>query len=147
MGHTYSNLLVHIIYSTKDRAPFITPDLKPRLYSYIGGIVRNLDGVLVEIGGIEDHVHLFVRFPPKLAIAELVGKVKSNSSKWAKREVPDFAWQAGYAPFSVSESAAADVQRYILNQEEHHRTMSFQDELRAFLRRNGIEFDERHIWN
>lgn len=147
MPQTFSNLLVHVVYSTKDRAPLITADKRPRLYAYIGGIVRELDSTLIDIGGVEDHVHLLIHYPPKIAISELVGKIKANSSKWANEEFGGFAWQGGYAAFSVSESGKRALRAYIASQEEHHRRVSFQDEVRAFLRKHGLECDERYMWN
>lgn len=143
MPQTFSNLLAHVIYSTKDRQPLITPEIKPRLYAYIGGITRELEGTLIDIGGVEDHVHLLLKCPPKLAVSELVGKIKSNSSGWAHREFGGFAWQNGSASFSVSESAVPDVRAYLAGQEEHHGKVSFKDEVRTFLRVHGIAFAER----
>ena len=147
MPQTFSNMLTHVIYSTKDRVPLITPDIKPRLYAYIGGIARELESTLLAAGGIEDHVHLLIKYPPKLAVSDLVGKIKSNSSGWAHREFGDFAWQNGFTSFSVSESVVPDVRAYLAGQEEHHRKVSFQDEVRTFLRLHGIDFDERYMWD
>ncbi len=147
MAQTYSNLLTHIIYSTKGRVPMISAEFSPRLYSYIGGIAREMGAVLLEAGGVEDHVHLLVRYPPRIAVADLVRVVKTNSSGWAGEVFdPAFAWQGGCAAFSVSESGVEEVRGYILRQEEHHRTVSFKDEVRAFLRKQGIDFDERYFW-
>jgi putative transposase len=148
MGDSYSNLLSHIIFSTKNREPLITADLQARLYPYMGGIAREIGATLLTVGGIEDHVHLLIKIPPRLAPADVVRLIKANSSKWVHEELERrFGWQSGYAVFSVSESVAGEVREYIANQHEHHRTMTFQEEYRKFLVRHGIEFDERYIWD
>ena len=144
MSHTFTNLLVHVIFSTKTRKPFIDSSLKPRMHAYLGGIARDLECVPLGIGGVADHVHLLLRIPAKLSVSEVVGKVKANSSGWVHKEVPnqfDFAWQAGYAAFSVSESSKSRVLAYIGDQDAHHNQRSFQDELVAFLRRHQVPFD------
>jgi len=150
MPSTYTNLLYHIIFSTKDRRPFINKKFREELLPYIGGIIRDAGGVPLEIGGVEDHVHIFAKFSPTLAIAEAVRLIKANSSKWAG-ERPDlvraFAWQTGYAAFTVSKSQAGSVRRYIRNQEEHHRKKSFKEELLALLEKHEIEYDERYLWD
>ena len=149
MSHTFTNLLTHIIFSTKDRRPFITSEIKPRLDAYLGGIVRELNGYPLTINGTEDHAHLLVRLPPVLALAEALRVLKANSSKWVNETFASkrkFAWQIGYAGFSVSQSNVPAVVKYINNQEAHHRRVSFQDELRAYLKKHGIEYDERYIW-
>jgi REP element-mobilizing transposase RayT len=140
----------HFIFSTKQRAPLITPDLQPRLYDYLGGILRGQNGSLVAAGGMPDHVHLLARLSKEMSVAEALRLLKANSSKWVHESFPEhhaFAWQAGYAAFAVGFSGLPAVKRYIANQEEHHCTLSFQDELRAFLRRHHIEFDERYLWD
>ena len=149
MAHTYTHLLTHLIFSTKGRVPFIDSSLKPRLLPYMGGIVRELDSTAICINGTEDHVHLLIASPPALAIADLMRVVKTNSSRWVHLEFPDraaFAWQTGYGGFSVSGSNVEAVRQYILDQEEHHRRLSFQEEFIAFLKRHGIAYDERYIW-
>ena len=148
MANTFTNLLFHIVFSTKHRAPFIREPLRERLYGYMGGILREEGGILLEIGGIPDHVHLLARLKADCSVAEAVRTIKSGSSKWVHQTFPeraDFAWQTGYAAFSVSESQVGAVRRYIKNQEEHHARLSFKDELIALLQKHGIEFDERYL--
>ena len=149
MSHTYTNLLTHVIFSTKDRRPYLDADLKPALFPYMGGIIRETGGKALSINGPTDHVHLLVSLPPNTALADTVRMVKANSSrwvhqKWASREA--FAWQSGYGAFSVSQSNMEDVLQYIAAQEEHHKRISFQDEFVAFLKKHGIAYDERYIW-
>lgn len=149
MPHTFTNLLIHTVFSTKDREPSLTPDLKPRVLAYMGGIIRENRGILIAADGPADHVHLLIHLPQDLALADLMRTVKSNASRWVHQEWPDrrsFAWQTGYGAFSVSQSNAEAVTQYIAGQEEHHRQVSFQDEFIAFLKRHGIQYDERFIW-
>ncbi|MBT3278393.1 MAG: IS200/IS605 family transposase [Phycisphaerales bacterium] len=145
---SFSNLHLHIVYATKDRKPFLDPSTINRLGDYIGGITRTMEGTLLAANGTEDHIHLLVTIPPTLAAAELVRTIKSNSSKWIHKTFPemiDFAWQDGYSVFSVSHSAVPKVISYIESQQEHHTTMSFQDELRRLLARHEIKYDERYL--
>ena len=149
MAHTYTNLLFHIVFSTKARVPLLDADLKPRLFAYMGGIIRELGGTALLINGPSDHVHILALLPAKLAISEVVRKVKANSSGWVHREFPDqwsFAWQTGFAAFTVSHSQKQSALDYIANQEEHHRTVSFKDELLAFLKKHEIAYDEKYLW-
>jgi REP element-mobilizing transposase RayT len=148
MPSTYTNLLYHIIFSTKQRQRLITNDFKEELYRYIGGIIRAEVGIQIEIGGIEDHVHILAKFKPVVAVSQMLAKIKANSSKWineTKKIATRFSWQEGFAAFSVSESQVPTVREYIRNQEEHHRRQSFQDELLALLERHGIEYDPRYL--
>ncbi len=148
MGHTYTNILLHVVFSTKNRAPLITDGLRPELLAYLGGAVRDLGGTALLVNGTTDHVHGLLRLPSDLTIAECVRKVKANSSGWAHRTSdPAFAWQTGYAAFSVSESRASSVIAYIRTQQQHHQRHSFQDELRALLKKHGIAIDERYAWS
>ena len=149
MSHTFTNVLIHIIFSTKDRAPVLTPDIRADVHAYLGGIVRELGGIAVIVNGIEDHVHMLVRLLPVLAVADCLRLVKTNSSRWIHQKWPqkrDFEWQTGYGAFAVSASNEAAVVRYIRDQEEHHRKISFRDEFITLLRKHGIEFDERYLW-
>jgi REP element-mobilizing transposase RayT len=149
MGHTYSRLLTHVVFSTKNRVPSIDKPTGPRLFAYMGGIVRELSGTALIVNGLSDHVHLLVCLPPTLAISDFNRVLKTNSSKWFHDEFPvnrDFGWQTGYGAFSVSESNIPTVQKYIANQEEHHQSMTFQEEFLALLKRHGIEYDERYVW-
>jgi len=150
MSQTFANLLTHIVFSTKDRAPSIRQDFRPDLHAYLGGIVRNLDGQALLINGTGDHVHALVWLPPTAAIAEAVRTLKANSCRGVHENHDPrngFAWQAGYGVFSVSQSNASSVVRYIRDQEKHHRSRSFQEELLAFLKKNTIAYDERYIWS
>jgi REP element-mobilizing transposase RayT len=150
MPGTYTNLLYHIVFSTKKRIPLISEKLQEDLYSYIGGIIRGERGALLEIGGMPDHVHLLVKLNPTKSVSEMLNRMKAKSSKWANQEkfkMRKFAWQDGYAAFSVSESQVGSVQRYIRTQKTHHRRRSFQDEFRALLTRHGIQFEERFLWD
>jgi REP element-mobilizing transposase RayT len=149
MAHTYTNLLVHMIFSTKDRVPLLDAELKPRLFPYMGGIVHELGGTALLINGPSDHVHMLLLLPAKITVSEIAGKVKANSSGWVHREFPGkgtFAWQTGYAAFTVSHSQKQSVLDYIANQEEHHRKLSFKEELIAFLKKHEIQYDERYIF-
>lgn len=146
---TYTNLLFHIIYSTKYRKPAIRSEWQDDLYGYIGGIVRDQKGTLLKIGGIEDHVHLLAKLSPTIAISDVLRTIKSNSSKWINERSDvsrKFEWQSGYAAFSVSESQMPSVAEYISNQAEHHRTKSFEEEFLAILKKHNIEFDMRYVF-
>ena len=149
MAQTFTNLLTHVIFSTKERAPSIQPEWKPNLLAYMGGIIRELRGKAVAIDSTDDHVHMLLWMPPTISISDALRVLKTNFSRWVnqhrgKRQT--FAWQAGYGAFSVSHSNAPAVVKYIRGQENHHRRVSFQEEFVAFLKTNGIEYDERYIW-
>ena len=145
---SYTNLLYHIVYATKDRAPLITDGLRPRLHGYLGGTVRGIEGVPLEINGTADHVHLLVRIKPVISVSAFMSKLKSGSSGWAKRQtLGRFAWQARFGGFTVSESQVERVRRYIRNQQEHHRKFSFEEEFKALLKVHHVEFDETHLWS
>ena len=149
MGGTFSNLQYHIVFSTKGRRPFIADAFSPRLYEYIGGTIRKHEGVLYEIGGPADHVHLLLRWRPNGSVSDSVRDIKSASSGWIHKNFPDksdFQWQDGFGAFSVSHSQSGRLTRYILNQERHHRQADFQAEFRALLQAHEIEFDEEYIW-
>jgi REP element-mobilizing transposase RayT len=150
MPSTYTNLLYHIVFSTKERVPLIADDWQEELYRYIGGIIRAEGGVQLEIGGIDDHVHILAKFKPAISVSEMLNKIKANSSKWAndhKMKMRKFAWQEGYAAFSVSESQVPNLVTYIRNQAEHHRKQTFQEEFVALLKRHGIEYDPKYLWD
>ncbi|HYX29252.1 MAG TPA: IS200/IS605 family transposase [Pyrinomonadaceae bacterium] len=140
MSHT--NLLYHIVFATKERAPLITHELRPRLHAYLGGIIHGLNGVPIEINGTADHVHMLARILPTISVSEFMSKLKSSSSGWAKRQTRGrFGWQARFAAFTVSESQVERMRRYIRNQEEHHKRHSFDEELKAVLKANRIDLD------
>jgi putative transposase len=149
MAHTFTSLLTHVVFSTKDRYPHIDAEVRERLFPYMGGILREIGATPVTINGVKDHVHGLVALPATLSVADAMRVLKTNSSRWVHQEWPRlraFAWQTGYGAFSVSRSNAEDVERYIARQEEHHRTVTFQEEFVAFLKRHGIAYDERYVW-
>jgi REP element-mobilizing transposase RayT len=138
-----------LIFSTKDRAPLITAEVRPRLFEYIGGILRSEKCALIAAGGMPDHVHLLVSMDRRISLSEAMRLVKTNSSRWVHGTFPaltGFAWQAGYGAFSVSHSHLQTVEAYLSRQAEHHRTVTFQEEFVAFLQRHGIAYDERYLW-
>jgi len=144
---SYTNLLYHIVYATKERAPLITNTLGPRLHEYLGGTVRGLGGTALEINGTNDHVHILSKLRPTISVSDFLSKLKSGSSGFAKRQTAvRFGWQARYGAFTVSESQVERVRKYIRNQKEHHRKQSFEEEFRALLRAHHIDFDEAHPW-
>ncbi len=143
MAHTYANLLYHIVFSTRQRIPLIGDDLREPLYDYIGGIVRQNGGALLEIGGVPDHVHLLLRLKTDPSVATVVQRIKGKSSKWVNDSglIPEeFRWQQGYGAFSVSESGKEKVRRYLRNQENHHSKVTFIDELITLLERHHIPY-------
>ena len=146
MGSTFFSLHYHIVFSTKERRPFIKPEWQPRLHAYLGGIIKGMNGVPEIVGGVEDHVHLLASLRPVHCIADVLRDLKKESSTWAKDNFNRrFAWQEGYAAFTVSPTATDSVRRYIATQEAHHRKRSFVDELRELLNAAGIEFDEKYL--
>lgn len=150
MSQSLSNMLLHIIYSTKHRESLIHKIIAPELYAYIVTISASLGSYVRKIGGIEDHLHILTSLPRTLSVSELLEEQKKNSSKWIKSkgsEYKDFSWQKGYGVFSVSESQSVAVSKYIEQQQEHHKKQSFQDEYRSFLKLNNIPFDERYVWD
>ena len=148
MPQSLASVLIHLIFSTKNREPMIPQEVLPHLHAYIVGILDNLQCPSLRTGGIADHAHSLFSLHRTAAIAGVVEEVKKGSSKWMKQQgVPRFAWQAGYAAFSVSESQKAAVIRYVERQEEHHKKHTFQEEVRAFLTRHGMAYDERYVWD
>lgn len=145
---SYTNLLYHLVYATKDRAPLITKNWRDDLHAYLGGAVRKLDGIALEVGGVADHVHLLAKIPPTTSVSDFMSKLKAGSSSWSKqRSARPFSWQNHYAAFSVSESQVDGVRDYIRRQEEHHRASSFEEEFKALLRKHNIAFEERYLWS
>jgi REP element-mobilizing transposase RayT len=146
---SYTSLLYHIVFSTKNREPSLEPGMRPRLFEYMGGAVRGEGGIALAINGVADHVHLLARLRQDKAVSAVIGAIKANSSGWIHRTFPtyaNFAWQTGYGAFTVSASQRGNVCHYIDNQEEHHRLRTFQEEFLAFLKAHEIEYDERYIW-
>ena len=149
MAHSFANVLVHVIFGTKDRQPMITPDIRARLFAYMAGIAQELGATALIVNGADDHAHGLFGLPTTVSIADLLRVLKTNSSRWVHEQFPshrNFAWQFGYGAFSVSQSNVDDVRAYIANQEEHHRHVSFRDEYIAFLKRHGIKYDERYVF-
>ena len=151
MPQSLAKILVHTVFSTKDRRPFLRDKpLREELHRYLGGILTNLDGQPIIIGGVADHVHILSSLARTGTAAEMVKEVKRGSSLWLKTQSPDlhdFAWQNGYGIFSIGFSQVELLRNYIAGQEEHHRTISFQDEFRLLLQRYEIGFDERYVWD
>ena len=149
MPQSLSNILVHLVFSTKNREPLIYTAIRSRLHAYIVGILDQLNAPSIRVGGVADHVHILFVLGRTNSIAEIVEEVKKSSSKWMKitGEVTEFSWQAGYGAFSIGESQVETLIQYIDNQEEHHRKISFQDEYRKFLQRYKISYDEKYVWD
>jgi len=150
MPQSYTCLHYHLVFSTKNRVPTITPDIQPRLWEYIGGIVRDLNGTPLQIGGIADHIHMLVTLRQDLALKDVLRKIKAGSSGWVHETFPavgELWWQSGYGAFTVSHSAIDAVKTYIANQAEHHANRTFQDEFRGMLAKHEIPFDEKYIWD
>lgn len=146
---TFTKLTYHIVFATKHRTPLITDDLQTRLYEYIGGIVRAKKGHLIEVGGVADHIHLLTHLSPKFSISDTIRDIKGSSSAWVnaeKRSEHHFEWQKGYGAFTVSYSNCDAVQKYIQNQEEHHRQRTFEEEYMEFLERHEIKFERRYLF-
>ncbi len=150
MASTLTNFLYHVVFSTKNREPLVTTEARDQLYPYIGGIIRGERGVPISIGGTTDHVHILCKLSPSISFSNLMQKVKGNSSKWLGEQTwyrGAFSWQRGYAAFSVSQSSAEKVAAYIGRQEEHHRKMSFREELIEILKKHGVEYEERYLFD
>jgi REP element-mobilizing transposase RayT len=150
MPGTYTQLLAHVVFSTKHRHPWISQELEHRLHPYIGGILRAEKAALYSIGGIEDHVHLYMRYRPDTCLSDLMRIVKSRSSLWIHETFPslgDFTWQEGYWAFSVEKSGEAALKNYIASQHEHHHGEDFKSEIRRMLTAADIEFDERYLFD
>jgi putative transposase len=149
MGQSLVKNYLHLIFSTKNREPFIEKTIQPELYNYLGGICNSLESYPVKIGGYDDHVHILCLLSKKITLIKLMEELKSNSSKWIKTKgetFSNFYWQDGYGAFSVSPSEIQVVTEYISNQEEHHGKKTFQDEYRSFLKKYTVEYDERYVW-
>jgi REP element-mobilizing transposase RayT len=150
MSQSLTKLYAHLVFSTKNRKQFIDEDIRPRVHAYLATIIRNLDSPYVVVGGVADHVHILFDMGKLHAPVEFVAHVKRESSKFVKTLGPEyrhFYWQRGYGMFSVSPTHFADAESYVRNQDEHHRTKTFQEEFRNFLRRYGIEYDEKYVWD
>jgi putative transposase len=149
MANTYSSLFYHVVFSTKQRTKFIRPEIEQRVWAYLGGVASRQGAKTVQIGGMEDHVHVLLMAPPKVSPAELVRRIKGDSSRWIHEVFPElrnFGWQDGYGVFSVSRSNVPQVVKYIQNQREHHRVRTFQEEYLLFLKKHQVAYDERYVW-
>ncbi len=148
MPSSYTSLNYHIVFSTKYRKRLLVDSIREDVYKYIAGIIHNKNGQLIEIGGIEDHVHILTSCSPKIALADFIRDIKANASKWINEQhrAAKFAWQTGYAAFTVSASQVDVVRRYIRNQAKHHKNQSFVDEFRGMLIKHKIPFDEERLF-
>lgn len=150
MAQSLAKIYIHLIFSTKNRERTIPDHLRPTLHSYMGGILRELGCVAVEINTEPDHAHVLFILARTTALSGVVGHLKKGATNWLHEQSPDlrgFYWQNGYGAFSVSQSVVEDVRQYIRQQREHHHTQTFQEEFRAFLQRYEVEFDERYVWD
>ena len=148
MAQSLSKQYSHIVFSTKNREKFITNKIKNELYSYIAGILKSLKSPAIEIGGIDDHLHILCILSKNLSTSKIIEELKKNSSKWIKTKgMQNFYWQRGYGAFSISPSHVEIVQRYVKNQLEHHENQTFKDEFRGLLQKYKIDFDERYVWD
>lgn len=149
MSHTYVQCRLHCIFSTKGRRNLIPEDVQPRLWAYVGGIVRDNHMTAMEVGGTADHAHMLLSIPATITIAKAMQLLKAGSSVWLHETFPamhGFAWQEGYAAFSVSASRVDETIEYIRRQTEHHRGQSFEQEIKLFLERHGVEYDSRYVF-
>lgn len=150
MSQSLSSILIHLVFSTKNRAPVIAPAIEAELHPYMATILRELKSPSLAINGTADHVHILFSMARVVTIADIVEEVKTSSSKWIKtkgREFRNFHWQRGYGAFSVGQSNVASLKRYIRDQKEHHKRVTFQDEYRKFLKAYGIDYDEKYVWD
>jgi REP element-mobilizing transposase RayT len=150
MSHSFTNLLYHIVFSTKERNCWLSAEVRPRLFAYLGGLIREQGGIALAINGMPEHVHLLAKLRQDEAVSNVVRAVKANSSGWIHRTfagLSQFAWQTGYGAFTVSQSQVERVRVYIARQEEHHRNRPYQDEFRSLLRAHDIDFTEEELWD
>ena len=151
MPQSLARIIVHLVFSTKNRVPYLKDkELREQLGAYMAGTMRNLGSQAIIVGCVEDHAHILCLLSKNIALKDLVEEVKTSSSKWVKPKragLHDFYWQNGYGAFSIGQSEFEVVRRYIANQEEHHRTRTFQDELRELFKQHAVEFDERYVWD
>lgn len=147
MSHAFTNLLVHVIFSTKNRGKDLTSDVRQELYSYLANVADNKEARLIVVGGGLDHVHLLLELKPTAAPADLIRALKTNSSRWLRStRLLHFAWQNGYAAFSVSKSMQSRVKGYIEGQEQHHKRVDFESEYVSLLKKNEIQFENDRLW-
>ena len=150
MAQTLVSLLVHVVFSTKERRPTITPEVESELYAYMAGTLKNLQSRCLAVGGTENHVHLLVSQSKNVALSRLMEELKKSSSKWIKTKAPAlrvFGWQDGYGAFSIGESNVEALKRYIAGQKTRHQRQTFQQEVVALLKKYKVEYDERYLWS
>ena len=151
MPQSLVQIYVHIVFSTKQRKPFLRgKDFRDHTHAYLAGVCKNRNCAAIIVGGVEDHVHILCRLGKTIEVADLIRDLKRDSSKWVKAEqtrLAEFHWQRGYGAFSISPSHVEELKRYIASQEQHHRNESFQDELRRICKKYGVEIDERYVWD
>jgi len=150
VAQTLVCLRVHVVFSTKDRRPMITPEVEPELYAYLGGTVKNLDSRCLAVGGTSNHVHLLISPSKNIALSHLMEEIKKSSSKWIKTKgaaLRTFGWQDGYGAFTIGQSQVEALQRYIAGQKERHKKQTFEEELVMLLKKYRVEYDERYIWS
>ncbi len=150
MAQSLARILLHVIFSTKERTRCLVPEVRAELYPYTATVLKNLDSPPIKIGGTEDHIHILCALSKNLAAAKLVEEVKKPTSKWLKTKGTAFStfhWQNGYGAFSISQSAIPKLEAYIGGQEERHRRLTFMDEYRQFLKRHNVDYDERYLWD
>ena len=149
MGQSLSQIYIHLTFGTKERYPFITEYIEPKLHSYMAGILKNKESPALKINSVPDHVHILFRLSKNYALAKVVEEVKKQSSKWLKKQGADgFTWQIGYGAFSVSSSKVEVVKKYILNQKQHHKSKNYKEEIEEFIKEyDVIEYDEKYFWS
>lgn len=149
MPNTYSNLLFHVVFSTKERRKLLSKELRSRLFRYVSGIADKNNFKIIKLGGVDDHIHILFSLNPEMSVAKAVQLLKGNSAKWLHENFTDlamFSWQVGYGAFTVSKSQVGIIQKYIDNQEEYHKKMSFEEEYVELLKRNKIDFDPKYLF-
>lgn len=150
MAQTHVSLLIHVVFSTKNRISLIPVEVEAELFAYIGGIVRSFNSKLLDANGTSNHIHLLISIDKNVLLPKLVGDLKRSSSKWLKTKggmLQKFEWQDGYSAFSVGHTQVEAVRKYINNQKQHHRKTMFEDEMRGFYKKYDIPFDERYVWD
>ena len=150
MAQSLSKILIHLVFSTKNRERILTDEVRAELHPYMNKVLVEMDSPAIAVGSVEDHIHILFRLSKNHAICKVIEEVKTSSSKWIKTKgasFKNFHWQSGYGAFSVSQSNVEEVQNYIADQKEHHRTKTFQEEFRAFLNRYDVPYDERYVWD
>lgn len=150
MSQSLADVILHFVFSTKGRNPWIQSDVEEELYQYISGVCRNLDSPVIKINGVEDHIHVLLQLGKTIPISKLISEMKSSSSRWIKTKgdrYRDFAWQGGYGGFSVSRPNLEGAKKYLSSQKEHHKTVTFKEEFLTMLQRAQIPYDEKYLWD